>query len=82
MPIGVLSSYFACFQHFSYFCSDFLCLLCKDSEKLVHFGSFNKILFLYIYVCYRTRAYGAYLRKFSGLTNSIKKESMKKYEKP
>ena len=45
--------------------SEFLCLLCKDSEKLVHFGSFNKIHFLYIYVCYRTRACGAYLRKFS-----------------
>ena len=25
--------------------SEFLCLLCKDSEKLVHFGSFNKIRF-------------------------------------
>ena len=45
----------------------FLCLLCKDSEKLVHFGSFNKILFSYIYVCYKTRACGAYLRKFSRL---------------
>ena len=40
MPIGVLSSYFACFQHFSYFCKVILYLLCKDSEKLVHFGSF------------------------------------------
>ena len=27
--------------------SEFLCLLCKDSGKLVHFGSFYKIPFFY-----------------------------------
>ena len=54
MPIGVLSSYFACFQHFSYFCSDFLCLLCKDSEKLVHFGSFYETTLFVHFLCYKT----------------------------
>jgi hypothetical protein len=32
----------------------FLCLLCKDSEKLVHFGSFYKTTLFVHFLCYKT----------------------------
>ncbi len=32
----------------------FLCLLCKDSEKLVHFGSFYETTLFVHFLCYKT----------------------------
>ena len=37
-------------QHFF----SFLCLLCRDSEKLVHFGSFYETTLFVHFLCYKT----------------------------
>ena len=63
-----------CFSFFG-----FLCLLCKDSGKLVHFGSFwfilvhfSKSLFLFFFVAYRAASILALASSTSELLRELK----------